>query len=174
MSQSATLYRVSKDIFEQLGSGGEFDTSSAKNYTIFESSFMGLEYILSKKQDISTTKLINEIFNPKQFLGWQEFENLTEEEKFEFYESGKLISYLDPIIISKINSFLESISEAEIRAKYDSKELNDNDIYPNCWHDDNSPDLACNLRHILADFLELKIIIKQAATENDYIFVFVG
>ena len=70
MSQAATLYRVSKDTFEQKG------------------------------KDNTTIELINEIFNPKQALGGQEIERLPPEEQFEFYESGLFILLVDvfPII----------------------------------------------------------------------------
>jgi hypothetical protein len=66
MSQSATLYRISNDTFRQLEASvdrPQFEISSAKNYTTFQGSFMGLEYILSKGQDIPTTKIINEILD---------------------------------------------------------------------------------------------------------------
>jgi hypothetical protein len=177
MSQSATLYRVSHDTFEQLEKSAHekrFNISSAKNYTTFQGSFMGLEFILSKGQDASATDLIKEIFNPKQSIGGQDFASLTPEEQFEYYENGMPISYLDTTIISKLSDLLDKISEQEIHLKYNANELNDNGIYPGIWHDDNSHDRAYNERQILEDYKELKNIIKQAAGENDYILVFVG
>ncbi|MFN0293040.1 DUF1877 family protein [Pedobacter helvus] len=177
MSQSATLYRISNDTFRQLETSADrpqFEISSAKNYTTFQGSFMGLEYILSKGQDISTTEIINEIFNPKKSLGGQDIEKLSLEEQMEFYENGGVIYYLDTTTISKLNNLLDTFSEADIQTKYDANELNDNGIYPAVWHNDNSPDQAYNKRHIIEDFKELKTIINQAREDNDYIFVFVG
>ena len=177
MSQSATLYRVSQDIFKQLDKTDNkqrFDINSAKSYSVFQGSFMALEYILSKGQNSLTTELVTEIFNPKNSLGRQTFERLSLEEQFDFYESGLFIPYLDTSIIRGLNDFLVDIRTTDISSKYDSKELNDNGIYPQVWHDDNSPDKAYNHRHILEDFEELKTIIKQADAEQDYIFVFVG
>lgn len=177
MSQSATLYRISENTFKQLDKTSnrqKLEIDSAKSYSIFHGTFMGLEYILSKGQDNSITELVNEIFNPKKSLGEQEFENLSPEEQFEFYESGLLIPYLDTITISKLNDFLATISQADFSSKYDAIELNDNGIYPEVWQNDNSTDQAYNLQHILEDFQELKKIIKQANAENDYIVVFVG
>jgi hypothetical protein len=177
MSQSATLYRVSKDIFKLLDKPGnkqKFDIDSAKGHALFQGSFIGLEYILSKGQDNSTTELISEIFNPKQSLGGQGLESLTPEEQFEFYESGLFIPYLDLSTISKLNDFIGNVSHTDLRSKYDAAELNNNGIYPEVWHNDNSPDQAYNERHILEDFEELKTIIKQADMDKDYIFVFVG
>jgi hypothetical protein len=177
MSQSATLYRISKDTFNQLDKPDnkqKFDINSAKSYSIFQGSFMALEYILSKGQNNSITELVNEIFNPKLALGGQIFESLTPEEQFEFYESGLFIPYLDTSTISQLNDFISEILSLDISSKYDAKELNDNGIYPRVWHNDISPDQAYNERQILEDFEELKNIIKQADTEKDYIFVFVG
>ncbi len=65
MGQSATLYRVSQNTFEKLNQPNnqqKFDINSAKSYSIFEDSFMALEYLLSKDQNDSTIEIINEIF----------------------------------------------------------------------------------------------------------------
>ena len=45
MSQTATLYRISSDTFEQLvesGNNREFDITSVKDQATFQGSFMGL------------------------------------------------------------------------------------------------------------------------------------
>lgn len=177
MSQSATLYRISKDTFDKLKASGNsrrFEISSAKNYTSFQGSFMGLEYLLSKGQDEPTTELMSEIFNPKEALGRQEFENLTPEEQFEFYESGWFIPYLDTNKVSEINKLLHQVTEANFRANYNAKELNDNGIYPQVWHNDNSPDQAFNVRQLTDDLAELQAIFHQTSTDKDYLLVFVG
>ncbi|WP_153795848.1 DUF1877 family protein [Foetidibacter luteolus] len=177
MSQSATLYRVSQDTFKQLNTSGSrqrFDITSAKSYTVFHGTFMGLEYILSKGQTNSTTELVSQIFNPKQSIGEQELEALTPEEQLEFYENGSFIPYLDTLTIANLNDFFKDISLEDIRSNYDATELNGNHIYPYAWHNDNSFDLVYNERHILEDFRELATIIKQAEIEKDFIIVFVG
>jgi hypothetical protein len=177
MSQSATLYRISTDSFKMLDEPDnkqKFKINSAKSYSIFQGSFMALEYILSKGQNNSTTQLVNEIFNPRQSLGRQTIETLTPEEQFEFYESGFFIPYLDISTISKLNVFLTNTSQRDISSKYDANELNDNGIYPEVWHNDNSPNLSYNQRHIMEDLEELKQIINKADIEQDYIFVFIG
>ena len=177
MSQSATLYRISQDTFEhlvKLDSKSQFDIASAKSHSTFQGSFMGLEYILSKGQDVSTTELVREIFNPKQLLGGQDFNDLTPEEQLAFYESERFIAYLDTTTISKLSAFLDKVSVNAIQSRYDAAELNDNGIYPEVWHNDNSPDQANNKRHILEDLKELKTIVNQAAKQGDYILVFVG
>ena len=48
MSQSATLYRISQDNFEQIErSKGNlrFDMDSSKSFAIFQGTFMALEFI---------------------------------------------------------------------------------------------------------------------------------
>ena len=177
MSQSATLYRVSEDTFkqlEQLGNKRRLNTDSTKSYTTFQGSFMGLEFILSKGQDPLAAELINQIFNPKQSLGEQEFGNLTPEEQFEYYESGSLIPYLERDTISKLDDFLTEVSDAYIHLNYDAQEFNDNGIYPEVWHNDNSPNQGYNERELLENLTELKNIIREAKQEKDYILVFVG
>jgi hypothetical protein len=87
MSQSATLYRISKDTFDQISKSHKekpFDWSASKSYLTLQGSFMGLEYVLSKGRETSIAKLVNELFNPRQSLGKEEFEALTPEEKFDF------------------------------------------------------------------------------------------
>lgn len=177
MSQSATLYRVSKEPFMQLNmpdNKQRFDFNMAKSDALFDGSFMALEYILSKGQDNSTIEIVKQIFSPEQAIGGQGFEGLTPEEHFEYYERRLYIPYLDALIISKLNDFISNFSDSDIRSKYYAKELNDNGIYPGVWHNNNSKDLAYNERQILEDFEALKIILKQAYIEGDYIFVFVG
>ena len=177
MSQTATLYRVSQDTFEKLKASStsrRFDIAAAKNYTTFQGSFMGLEYLLSKGQDQQKTELVSEIFNPKDALGRQEFENLSTEEQFEFYESGSFIPYLDTAKVRRINDLLSQVTEADFQASFDTKELNENGIYPKVWHNDDSPTKVFNLRHITEDLAELKSIFQQASTDKDNLLVFVG
>jgi Domain of unknown function (DUF1877) len=179
MSQSATLYRISQDSFNELRNLDIKEDPNigamAKDYSLFQGSFIGLAYILSKGRNTATTELVNEIFNPTQSLRGEYFEGLTEEEKLEFFEKGgDFIQFLDIDIVSKINSLLRNISEEDIRSRYDARQLNDNGIYPEVWHNDNSPNQAYNERHIVEDFKELKSIIDKADNDKDYILVFVG
>jgi hypothetical protein len=177
MSESATFYRISKETFDKLKLSDNppmFDISLAKNYITFQGSFMGLEYLLKKGQNDQTKELISEIFTPNDTLGGDDFENLTPEELFEFYESESLIPYLDNYKVVEINRFLNQITEADLQINYNSDELNENGIYPQVWHNDNAPDKVFNLRHLLDDLEELKTIFNQASTDQDYLFVFVG
>lgn len=180
MSQSTTFYRISKDKFSALKAANgeqEFEPSLAKNYITLEGSFMALEFILSKNQDDATIEQVKELFNPGQSFGGDQNFNLDDLETFEefdFDNMGSSISYLDAGAIAGIHTVLNRLSLEEIESLYDSEELNSNRIYPEVWHDDNSPDQGFNLRQVSEDFVELKAMIKQAKEEGDYVVVFGG
>jgi hypothetical protein len=174
MSQSTTLYRISKDKFSELETSGSFDPSLAKNYVTLEGSFMALEFILSKNQDDATADLIKELFNPDQSIGGQHFDLDALESFEEFDLNDTPISYLDTETIGNIHQVLNNIPTTELESLYDAEELNSNGIYPEIWHDDNSPDMGYNLRHVSEDFTELKAMVKQAVEEGDYVVVFGG
>jgi len=119
-------------------------------------------------------ELVSEIFTPKRAIGELEFNILPPEEKWEMYERGDYIPYLDPTTISQFANLLDNILENDIKNKCDPKELNDNDIYPKVWHNNNSLDYSFNERHILEDFVELKKLFKVADKEKNYIIVYIG
>lgn len=177
MGQAATLYRVSPATFKQLENIDDnrpFDASSAKDYFTFDGSSTALEYILSKQQETITASLVSEIFNPSQSLGSETFETLLPEEQFEFYENSKWIPFIDPLTVSKLDAFFKEISTDKIQAMYNAEELNENSIYPEIWHNDNSDDLAFNRKHLTDDFIQLKEMIKHANEDGDYVLFFVG
>jgi hypothetical protein len=177
MSQSTTFYRISKDKFRELEkSGGEFEISSAKNYVTFEGSFMALEFMLSKDLNDSTAELVSELFNPAQSIGEQNpgIDDVDSFEEFDFDDMGSSIPYLDAAAISSIHAFLDQVSTEDIESLYDAEELNSNGIYPEVWHNDNSPEQAFNLRQVSQDFEALRSIVRKAAEEGDYLVVYTG
>jgi len=178
MSQSATLYRVSAATFHQLKSTENRDTfdiaAISKSYSIFSGSFMGIEFVLTKEQDETTTTILSEIFNPQQVLSSPDFDQRTPEEQFDYYENGNFIPYINDQKILIISEILNGISEETIRKRYDGAELNAHRIYPEVWHNDNSPDLVYNAHDLVERLHELKIIFQQAAKDKDYILVFIG
>ena len=175
MSQISTIYRISETEFENLKDSQNRDKVNlekiSKESYDFNGSFLGLEYILTK---ISNNEVILEIFNSTNSLGQEEYENLDFEEQFEYYESGKLIPYLNPDIIGKLNKIFDQISEEELSKNYNAEELNANDIYPSVWNNDNSENKVYNLRQLVEDFKYLKKIIKNSYTENDYLLNLIG
>jgi len=178
MGQSASLYRVSSEVFSQLeisrNKQGSKISSFAKDYAIAQGSFMAIEFLLSKIEDPSAVELAGELFNPKQALCGDNFDDLTMEEQMDLFEKGGIIPYLTRETVHRINLLLDKFSESYLHEKYDPKELNASRIYPEIWHDDNSPDLAFNEQHIQDDMIPIKKIFKDAAKDEDYILVFVG
>ncbi len=178
MSSSATFHRISEDnfkIIQQATSGTKPNyLSLAEDAATCTGSHRALEFILSLGQANETIELVSEIFNPKRAIGELEFDILPPKEKWEMYERGDYIPYLEPVTISKFANLLNNISVNDIRNMYDAQELNDNNIYPKVWHDENSADKSFNERHILEDFQELKQIFKIADKEKNYILVYIG
>jgi Domain of unknown function (DUF1877) len=178
MSQAAILYRISNENFTQLEklkvkNNYDFNAHS-KDAIFFAGSFMAIEFILSKGQEPLVIELIKEVFSPKKYLGGINFSEATTDEEIEhlLQNSDILIPYLEISTISKINSFLNYVSEVDIHVKYSAKELNDNGIYPWVWHDDDQSNMIYNKRQILEDLKELKAIFRRAYEEKDYILVF--
>lgn len=176
MSQTVTLYRVSQDTFKQLEiSKGmiPFDTSCSK-FSLKLDQASGLEYILSKGKSDHETELISEIFCPGTIIGWEEFDALTIEERFDFLQAYETTSYINIDTIEEIDSLLKNISKEEISLNFNSDELNNKEIYAIKWHNDNSPNLNYNERHILDGFSKLQMIFREAVNDGDYIVVDYG
>jgi len=175
MSQSATLYLISNSNFEKLKNDSDF-SKMADEYETFEQNFEGLTYILTKALPKDSETLINEIFNPIEFIGEpQDFENIDFDDFDEDLIFGnKTIYYLSPEKVVLINGLLQPLNDSTIGNLYDSKELNNNGVYPEVWHDDESEDQAFNKRHIIEGVNSLKTIFTKAKDKQYYILSFVG
>jgi hypothetical protein len=177
MSQSATLYRVSRKTFNELKNAAghpEFDPDQAKESLCVDWLHMGLEYILSKDSDKSAISLAQSIFNPPESLGGGPQTSGSQKDNWDLTDPFSQIAYLSPSMTMKLSQWLETIREREIRDRYDADEFNENDVYPCGWENNNSPNLACTERSLVEAFKKLKAIIKKAAKNEDYLLVFVG
>jgi len=178
VSQSTTFYRFSTASFNCLKEAVNKETfdipALAKSYATLQGTFQAIEFLLSKDQVDSNTKLIKEIFNPFQTLGDPDLRKNTLEEQQKFYESGGFIHYLSNETVFQIDQLLSHFPESYFHEHYNSQELNQNNIYPSAWHDDNSPDQGYNEDHIIVDVIQMKNIFTEAAMDNDYILVFSG
>lgn len=180
MGQSAIIYRVSTDNFDLLKKSKnrkEYRLSElSKEYSNFQGSFMGIEFILAKNQDEETKQTLFEIFSPSNSLGIDddEYESLDEYERYEFIESGNYIPFLDNQKVAQINDILQNVTEKDVVERYSSAELNSNGIYPSVWHDDNSENMAYNLREILEYINEIKKIFRLAVENEDYLLSIIG
>ena len=137
---------------------------------------MGLEFILSKSQQKANIGLIEEIFNPKKTIGQRDTNNLdfSRLSEDELESLTDFISYLSPEKVEKINTIITNITEQEVADKYSSEELNANEIYPWCWHNDESGNYAFTKKNILEDFIVLKNFFSKAAFNKNYVLCYVG
>ncbi len=177
MGQSATLYRILIDNFENSEKDKKQMISLTKDFVTFEKSFLGLDFILKKGEDERTKEIINSLFNPEvEEVDWNsiDFDSLSNKEENELLNGDDAVCILSTEKVKEINEILRRLNKEDIASRYDSKELNEHDIYPRVWHNDNSPDKAFNLKNILDDFEQLRNIFKQAEKEGDYILQFIG
>lgn len=179
MGQCATLYRIDKSDFSKImDNPNDFEPYElAKGYQVFEKSFVALQFILSKGLNNIDQALIEQIFNPKTFIGDQvdfskiDFGNLTEDIDLD----QQAIYYSDPDKIFEIHQLLTKITLAEFQQKFDHHELNELGIYPNnIWNDKTEEDTAFNFRHMKMEFQNLKSIFELAHINGEYLLSYVG
>ena len=179
MGQSATLYRIDKTdfpkIIENPDDFGLFKIT--KGYEIFEKSFDGLQFVLSKGLDNTNKNLIELIFSPATFVGEEidlskiDFENLPDDIDLE----KQPIYYNEPTKVSEIYYLLDSISLDKFQKDFDHIELNKYEIYPQgIWNDQTEENIAFNTRHMIIEFQNLKSIFKTANENKEYLLSYVG
>ncbi|MFY8188050.1 MAG: DUF1877 family protein [Flavobacterium sp.] len=176
MGYSVTFYEINKNDFNKIKEDiSFFKIQDSKSIETLEQNTFGIEFILKKIFDSKHYEIIEEIFNPKEFLGEKpDYEN-TNFDEIDFYEIPvNSINYLKPNQILGIYNLLNSISDSKIREAYKSSELNSHGIYPEVWHDDESDDQAFNKKHICEGFEKLKSIFNRANNNGNYIFIFNG
>ena len=178
MSQTTTIYSISKELFVELKNSENRKEikihNRAKDFYTFQNSFMGIEFVLTKNKSETTKSVLNQIFNPTEYLGDFDFENQDFEEMMDFMESGNYFPYLNIEDLTEISKIISEITEAEIKEKYNATELNENNIYPNEWTNENIEGESNNLNHLIEDFSELKKIIIQASKEENYLLICSG
>ena len=179
MGQSATLYRIDKSDFSKIiDNPNDFDLFKiTKGYEIFDKSFDGLQFVLSKGLDKNNKELIEQIFYPKTFVGEQidfskiDFENLPDD----FDLEDHTISYNDPDKVLEISQLLETITVDKFQSNFDHNELNKHEIYPgDIWNDKKQENIAFNVRHMTLEFQSLKSIFEKARDNSEYLLSYVG
>lgn len=179
MGQSATLYRIDRKDFSKILDnpiGFELFTIT-KGYEIFEKSFEGLQFVLSKGLDDIDKLLVEQIFYPKTFVGEQidfstvDFENFSDDIDIEQQE----LRYNDPEKVLEIHQLISTITLATFRENFDANELNKEDIYPgDIWNDRDENDMAFNVGHLTLEFQNLKSIFEKASDNGEYLLSYVG
>jgi hypothetical protein len=179
MGQSATLYGIDKKKFQKIVDNPDSLNLDklAKYSETFVKSFEGLRFVLSKGRDKNVVELVDKIFYPRTFIGEEvdfenrDFENLPTDFDFE----SKAVYYNDPIMISNIASFLDTLSIEDFANQFDPDELNREDIYPgDIWNRHTEINQAFNVRHMTEEYKNLKDLFNKLRTNNDYVLSFVG
>ena len=179
MGQSATLYRIDKSDFSKIvDNPNDFGLFKiTKGYEIFEKSFDGLRFVLSKGLDKGSKELVELIFYPKTFIGEEidfskiDFENLPDDIDLE----RQPIYYNEPTKVAEICKLLETISLDKFQNNFDPAELNSHDIYPgDIWNDQTEENIAFNVRHMTIEFENLKSIFKTAKENDEYLLSYAG
>jgi hypothetical protein len=171
MSLSATLYRIPEIDPEErraLATRPRFAWDAVKDSAIFEQTFWGLIFVLTKGQPQSTVELVEEIFSPPQMAEKGDFEDWV------FGEDETPVRYLPPELVEQIDALLQSVSEADVHLRFDAEEMNRSGIYPGIWNEDDSGGQAFTASRVAEDLANLKAIFRTAAEEGDFIFAFVG
>ena len=179
MGQAATLYRISKTDLDAIAENLEnwARDKMTKEDQLFDSTFDGLCFLLSKNQDAETATLVQQIFFPQKSIGEEvdfsslDWENIPDDFNFE----SRAIYYHDPEKIAAINSVLDKISTEKFKELFDADELNKNGVYPaGAWNYETGPDNGFNELLMTEKFINLKAIFSNAKNEEDYILSFVG
>lgn len=165
MGKSASLYEVNSENFDSLKIDSfSFENQMASDFELFDKNFEGLIFIL-KKCLPDQSRLLEELFYGTSYLG--ELTNDPDSVK-------KIVPYHSQKKVKEFNDLLNSIEKDTFLSNYDSTELNQNEIYPNMWHDDESVDYGFNQIDLGNVFDALCRIFHQAATNNNYILCFIG
>jgi hypothetical protein len=177
MSQSASLYRITKTNFEEIiENPHDFKILSiAKAYITFEQTFEGIKFILSKGQNDATVSLVEQIFYPANCIGqetdYADLEDLPDNFDFE----SEPIYYNDADGVAELSVFLDGISAEQFNELFDADELNKNNVYPSkAWHNNTDPNRSFNADSLTKQFVLLKEFMSSAKDEQDYVLCFVG
>lgn len=173
---TATLYIIPKPAFELLENRPDKTKVPllAHNTETFEQVYEGLEFLLERFFSDDDKKLIREIFHPAEFIGESinenPFKSATAEE-FDAFQAGA-IYYLDPEKIARIDYLLNESDLSVIVNAYDAKMFNNNGVYPEVWHDDESEGQFFNKTHLTRSLESLAAFFEKAIENENYVVVF--
>jgi hypothetical protein len=179
MGQAATLYRIDRNEFSKIGDNpdGFNPLSKNKGYEVFDKSFDGLQFVLSKGVDQAGKELVEQIFYPNTFIEVEvdfsklDFDDLPDD----FDVEQQPVYYNDPDTVSKIASLLDTISSEQFAKDFDHHELNRENVYPgDIWNEETQENISFNLRHMLTQFENLKSIFSAAKKNEEYLLSYVG
>jgi hypothetical protein len=177
MGQIATLYRIAKvDFLRLVENPANLGLLNQKTeYISFQKTFDGFCFLLSKGQNKAIAELVNQIFYPVTHVGKEiNFENFDIEnipDDFDFESTA--IYYNDPGNVTKIATFLDSITIENFKELFNVDELNEHGIYPTLWNTKTGEDEGFNISHMEEEFVEMKQFFLTAKEEGDYVLSFI-
>jgi hypothetical protein len=173
---NATLYLVSNAAFELLERRPDKNKvpAMAHNVESFEKIYEGLEFLLDKCFTGEDRELVQELFSRTEFIGESLDENpfkLHTPDEVDDFEA-RAIYYLDPEKIARIDYLLSELDETEVLNAYNAKEFNNNGVYPELWHDDESENQFFNKTHLKNALKNLTDFFGTAISNNDHVIIF--
>ena len=172
---NVTLYIVSNTAFELLENLPDKTKVPAMAHSSesIEQIHEGLEFLLEHFFVGEDKQLIHEIFSPEEFIGESfdenPFESPTPDEFDDFL--AKAIYYLDPEKIARIDYLLSELDQTTVLNTYNSKEFNNNGVYPEVWHDDESENQFFNRSHLKIALESLTDFFAKAISNDDHIII---
>jgi len=176
ITMNTTLHLVSKTAFELLEKMPDKTKvpGMAHSLVSFEQVQEGLEFLLEKFFTGEDRQLIHEVFNPEEFIGESPDENPfkspTPDEFDEFL--SKAVHYIDTDKITRIDYLLSELDQDTVLNGYSPKEYNNNGVYPEVWHDDESEGQFFNKTHLKQALYSLTAFFEKAIENENYIVVF--
>ncbi|WP_291724983.1 DUF1877 family protein [Bernardetia sp.] len=178
MGQGIGIYEISEDKFEQLAKNpASFEESMTTDSAFFEGNFEGVLFILQKVVDNQYKEYISEVFYPNEHIGESIidfFASLEGEYDDSLDFEDNAISYLPPKRVYFLNEILSEVNKQTFLSLYDAQELNDNGIYPEMWHNEETKHKAYNRLHIEEGFDSLRQLFNKAANNKTYLLHFLG
>lgn len=99
-------------------------------------------------------------------LSWAIFSGqVVDEEQDLGYGPG---NYVTAEQVKQVDAALQSISEEEMRRRFDGKKMNSEGIYPEVWDD------PAALDYLIDNFLSLKKFYKEAANQSQAVITYVS
>jgi len=177
MGMSLIYNQISKEAFttiQQKTLDNEFVEVSkySKDCFYIEKSFEGLQFVFVKGLGEEVRKAFrgSRTICPVDFTA-KKFRDLDVDEQFEIYYKTPQISFFSPDDIIKLALLFSKIEGDFIDKFYNSNELNDNRVYPEIWHDDNSENQVYNARDLSQNSEGMITFFSKVQSDGDYVIL---
>lgn len=171
MSQTLVLCRLSAIDFAAVQQENSWQVmyQLAIEQLGLDSSFMAIEYLL-QLAGLSAELASAAVYPPHVLAPDEAFEAGDYEDPdalLAHFEAR--LTYATPATCQQVWWHLQQVTAEDISRLYNARKLNADGIYPNCWHDDESENLAFNRRYVVEHYALLRDFYKAAATAGEYV-----